>query len=67
MAAEPLMRLFFGEEFVPAAPALPVLGGAFVFICYGYLTGNMLLILGIAQEADRRRPRWPGGQRRSAT
>jgi O-antigen/teichoic acid export membrane protein len=44
------MRLFFGEEFVPAAPALPVLGGAFVFICYGYLTGNMLLILGIQKR-----------------
>jgi O-antigen/teichoic acid export membrane protein len=50
VAAEPLMRLFFGEEFVPAAPALPVLGGAFVFICYGYLTGNMLLILGIQKR-----------------
>jgi O-antigen/teichoic acid export membrane protein len=50
VAAEPLMRLFFGEEFVPAAPALPILGGAFVFICYGYLTGNLLLTLGIAQR-----------------
>ncbi|MCW2982463.1 MAG: polysaccharide biosynthesis protein [Conexibacter sp.] len=50
VAAEPLMRLFFGEEFVPAAPALPVLGGAFVFICYGYLTGNLLLTLGIANR-----------------
>jgi O-antigen/teichoic acid export membrane protein len=50
VAAEPLMRLFFGQEFVPAAPALPILGGAFVFICYGYLTGNLLLTLGIAQR-----------------
>jgi O-antigen/teichoic acid export membrane protein len=50
VAAEPLMRLFFGEEFVPAAPALPILGGAFVFICYGYLTGNLLLTLGIAHR-----------------
>ncbi|MET0603275.1 MAG: flippase [Baekduia sp.] len=50
VAAEPLMRLFFGEEFVPAAPALPVLGGAFVFICYGYLTGNLMLVLGIAHR-----------------
>jgi O-antigen/teichoic acid export membrane protein len=45
VAAEPLMRLFFSDEFAPAAPALPVLAGAFVFICYGYLVGNMLLIL----------------------
>jgi O-antigen/teichoic acid export membrane protein len=50
VAAEPLMRLFFGAEFVPAAPALPILGGAFVFICYGYLTGTLLLALGIAQR-----------------
>lgn len=50
VAATPLMRLFFGEEFVPAAPALPVLGGAFVFICYGYLIANLLLILGIQRK-----------------
>jgi O-antigen/teichoic acid export membrane protein len=50
VAATPLMTLFFGEEFAPAAPALPILGGAFVFICYGYLTGNLLLTLGIANR-----------------
>lgn len=50
VAAAPLMRLFFGEEFVPAAHALPVLGGAFVFICFGYLTGNLLLTLGLASR-----------------
>lgn len=46
VTAEPLITLVFGEEFAPAAPALPVLGGAFVLICYGYLTGNLLLVLG---------------------
>jgi O-antigen/teichoic acid export membrane protein len=46
VAAEPVTRLLFGEEFVAAAPALPVLGGAFVFICFGYLTGNLLLVTG---------------------
>jgi O-antigen/teichoic acid export membrane protein len=50
VAATPLVTLFFGDEFAPAAPALPILGGAFVFICYGYLTGNLLLTLGIAQR-----------------
>lgn len=50
VAATPLVTLFFGEEFAPAAPALPTLGGAFVFICFGYLTGNLLLTLGIAQK-----------------
>lgn len=46
VAATPLVRLFFGDAFVPAAPALPVLGGAFVFICFDYLNGNLLLVLG---------------------
>lgn len=44
-----VMRLF-GPEFAGAAKALPVLGGAFVFICFGYLTGNLLLVLGVARR-----------------
>ncbi len=46
VAAEPFVRLIFGAEFAPAAPILPVLGGAFVLICFGYLNGNLLLVLG---------------------
>ena len=45
-AATQLVRLFFGAEFLQAAPALPVLGGAFVFICFDYLNGNLLVVLG---------------------
>ncbi|HEX3520127.1 MAG TPA: flippase [Solirubrobacteraceae bacterium] len=47
VAAKPLVRLFFGSEFTAAAPALPVLGAAFVFICFGYLNGNLLVTLGL--------------------
>lgn len=47
VAAKPILRLIFGEEFVPAANALPVLGGAFVVICFGYLVGNLLLVFGL--------------------
>lgn len=46
VAAEPVVRLVFGGGFAAAAPALPVLGGAFVFICFGYLNGNLLAVLG---------------------
>jgi O-antigen/teichoic acid export membrane protein len=46
VAATPLVRLFFGAAFVKAAPALPVLGGAFVFICFDYLNGSLLVALG---------------------
>lgn len=50
VAAEPVVTLLFGREFAPAAPALPVLGGAFVFICFGYLTGNLMLVLGMTRQ-----------------
>jgi O-antigen/teichoic acid export membrane protein len=42
--AEPLVVLLFGEDFRPAADALPVLTGAFVVICLGYLAGNLVLV-----------------------
>jgi O-antigen/teichoic acid export membrane protein len=50
VAATPLIRLFFGEEFVGAAPALPVLGAAFIFICFGYLNDNLLVILDLQRR-----------------
>jgi O-antigen/teichoic acid export membrane protein len=45
-AAGPIVRLIFGPGFADAAPALPVLGGAFILISYGYLNGNLLVVLG---------------------
>lgn len=45
VAAEPIMKLLFGPQFAAAAPALPVLAGAFVSISFGYLVGNMVVIL----------------------
>lgn len=50
VVAEPLVTLLFGDEFAPAAPALPVLSAAFVFICLGYLTGNLLLVTGLQRR-----------------
>jgi O-antigen/teichoic acid export membrane protein len=50
VAATPLVQLFFGSSFTAAAPALPVLAGAFVFICFGYLNGTLLLVLGIQRH-----------------
>ncbi len=51
VAAAPLTRLIFGAGFSAAAPALPVLFGAFVFICFGYLNGNLLTRPGAAARA----------------
>jgi len=50
VAATPLVRLFFGPGFTAGAPALPVLAGAFVFICFGYLNGNLLVVLGLQRR-----------------
>ncbi len=53
VAAAPVVRLIFGAEFVPAAPALPVLAAAFVFISFGYLNGQLLVVLGLQQRLVR--------------
>ncbi len=45
VAAQPIMALLFGPQYVAAAPALPVLAGAFVSISFGYLVGNMVVVL----------------------
>ena len=50
VAATQIVRLIFGAEFVPAADALPVLGAAFVFICFGYLNGNVLVVMGLQKR-----------------
>jgi O-antigen/teichoic acid export membrane protein len=45
IAAEPIMTFLFGRQFAAGAPALPILAGAFVSISFGYLAGNMVVIL----------------------
>ncbi|HEV3046447.1 MAG TPA: flippase [Solirubrobacteraceae bacterium] len=47
VAASPIVRLVFGADFVAGAPALPVLGAAYVFICFGYLNGTLLTVMGL--------------------
>jgi O-antigen/teichoic acid export membrane protein len=50
VAAKPLVRLLFGSSFVGAAPALPVLAGAAVFICFSYVTDNLLVVIGLQRR-----------------
>lgn len=45
--ADPIVRALFGADFAPAAPALPILMGAFVGICFGYLNGQLVVVLGL--------------------
>jgi O-antigen/teichoic acid export membrane protein len=42
---EDLMSLLYGADFAAAGPALAVLAGSFCFICFGYLTMNLILIV----------------------
>ena len=60
VVARPVTVLLYGADFAHAAPALPVLAGAFVFICFGALNRNLVLIAGLqpAPRLDRlHRPR----------
>lgn len=50
VAAEPIVELLYGTEFVPGASILPILFGAFVPICIGNVAGNMV----IAADLQRR-------------
>lgn len=46
VGSEPAVELVFGSEFIPAAPGLPILAAAFAFVCIGYITTNVLLVVG---------------------
>lgn len=48
--AEPAMALVFGERFRDAGDALTVLTGAFVVMCLGYLSGNLVLLFGLQRQ-----------------
>ena len=50
VAGGPLMGTLFGAELEDGARVLPVLTGAFVLICFGYLIDNALLVLGLAHK-----------------
>ncbi len=50
VAAAPIVKLLFGAQFAQAAPALPILMGAFVSISFGYLAGNMVVILELQRK-----------------
>jgi O-antigen/teichoic acid export membrane protein len=52
-ASEPLLRLLLGAEFERAAEALPILIGAYVAICWGYVAGNMVIVLGLQRRFIR--------------
>lgn len=50
VAAGPAVKLLFGSPFADAAPALPILMGAFGLICLGYLAGYMVIVLSLQRR-----------------
>lgn len=50
VAAEPIIALLYGADYVPGASILPILFAAFVPICIGNVAGNMV----IATDLQRR-------------
>ncbi len=53
VACEPVIRLLYGPEYHAAAPALPVLMGAFTVICCGYAFGLFTLVLDLQRKFAR--------------
>jgi O-antigen/teichoic acid export membrane protein len=53
VASNQLVRLLYGARFLPAAGALSVLMGAFVFICCGYALGVFTLVLDLQSRFVR--------------
>jgi O-antigen/teichoic acid export membrane protein len=43
VAAKPLIQLLFGSTFAQGADAFPILMAAYVVICFGYVSGNMVI------------------------
>ncbi len=47
VAAEPMLRLLYGDAFVAAAGTFPVVMGSFVISCWGAVSASMVIILGL--------------------
>jgi O-antigen/teichoic acid export membrane protein len=47
---EPITRLLFGEDFIDAAPALPLLMATFVVVSLGYLTGYLIVAYNLQRK-----------------
>jgi O-antigen/teichoic acid export membrane protein len=45
VGARPLLRALLGPDFVQASKALPILMAAYIAICWGYVAGNMVIVL----------------------
>ncbi len=50
VTAHQIVVLLFGPQFLAAAPALPILMAAFVAISFGYLTGSLVVVLGLQRR-----------------
>jgi O-antigen/teichoic acid export membrane protein len=49
-ASEPVIQLLYGSDYTAAAPVLPVLALAYLFICWGYVLGPMIVVLRLQRK-----------------
>jgi O-antigen/teichoic acid export membrane protein len=50
VAARPIVVTLFGNEFADAAPALPILMGAFIVVAYQFLATQVILVAGLQRS-----------------
>lgn len=50
VASRPLLRLLYGHGFVAAAGVFPIVMASFVVSCWGYVSANMVIILGLQRR-----------------
>jgi O-antigen/teichoic acid export membrane protein len=48
--SRPLVQALFGSDFAQGAGMLPVLAGAYVAICFGYVSGNLVLVFRLQKQ-----------------
>lgn len=53
VAASDIARVLFGPEFTDAGRVLPILMASYVAICFGYIAGNLMVIVGLQRAFVR--------------
>jgi O-antigen/teichoic acid export membrane protein len=50
VAAKPLLALLYGHAYLAAAGTFPVVMGSFIVSCWGYVSSNMVIVLGLQRR-----------------
>jgi O-antigen/teichoic acid export membrane protein len=53
VASEEIARFLFGAQLADAGQVLPILMAAYIAICFGYIAGNLMVVLGLQRAFVR--------------